>query len=61
MILRALAEEPYRVHLAMAAVVERMKADGRYTDDEIEKGMAELRRELRMPVAPQVQRKGARH
>jgi hypothetical protein len=61
MILRALADDPDRVCRAMAAVAKRMKADGRYTDAEIETGMAELRRELGMPAAPQLQRKGARH
>ena len=61
MILHALADDPDRVHRAMAEVAKRMKADGRYTDVEIEEGFAQLRRELSMPVAPQRRRKGARH
>lgn len=45
----AVEDDPDRVIRALADVVDRCKAEGRYPADEIEAAAAQLRRELGIP------------
>jgi hypothetical protein len=45
-ILEAVEEDPERVNRALAGVVERCKAEGRYSAEEIDVAAAQLCREL---------------